>query len=113
MKIKIIIPKQPKRDKWFVTVSGVRFTRSSVTSAYRFVEGKVSSFLRSSVGQKLTIVVDYDQLHGLATTKELKWFNDITSNSKNELLYAFTCFLEDHLTTNYAKEKYKQYGGFK
>lgn len=122
MKIKIIIPKHPKKDKWGVIINkGRPKLISSATYVFVYLERKVSSSLRTKVGGKIYILVDYDQLHTLGT-KNLKyddragetgceWFNDIESNSKDELMYAVTCFLEDYLTMNSQKVKYKQYGG--
>lgn len=111
MKIKIIIPKHPKKDKWTISIKNSQYKRANVTSVYRFVEGKVNVFLRSRERKKVMIVVDYDQLHGLPTGHDPEWFNDITSDSRDELLYTLTCFLEDHLTMEYAKVRYEQYGG--
>ncbi len=107
MKIKIIVPK--KNKKWFISIGMSRYSKSLATSVYRFMEGKISGFLRLSGKEKLTIVVDYDQSHGLATKNPPEWFNDISSNNKDELLYALAVFLEDYLSKDYLKEKLKMY----
>lgn len=107
--IKIIVPKNPKTDKWKISIGRSTFQKSSAAAAYRFSEGKVNVFLGARIKQKIHIIVVYDLTRGLRLKTPPEWFNDITAGTKQELLYALACFLEDYLSPDKFQELNKKY----
>ncbi len=103
-KIKIIIP--DKNDPFKIQVGSSSVKRKNIMSAYGYVERKVSKLLASGHKTKIDVIVDYATLHQKDKTE---WINEGTYDNTNEAMYALTCFLEDYISFDYARDKYRKY----
>ena len=101
--IKIIVPENPKNDKW--KVGGKH--RANVNTTFSYVERQIIALLKAGKGEKIHLIVNYDLTHGLRLKNPPEWWNDTISASKKELLYRLASFLEDYLSP----DKFKQLTG--
>lgn len=86
--------------KWAIYArerGGQPATRSNPTSAYRFVETRLKRLL---VQVETAVLVDYGQ----SLTNET-----VTTQNYPQIMYAFTCFFEDYLKSDFLKQRAEHY----
>lgn len=102
--IKITVPQ--KKDKWKIQIGRSVYKRSDAVIAYNLVERKVKRFLASPSDTKTSLTVDYGVLYPLEPND---WKNEGCYTLVNEMLYALSCFLEDHVNKGFLTSKRKSY----
>src|SRR3990167_9060771 len=109
MTIKVFVP-QKEDGIWLVSArvkrGGPMRRCKTATSAFRIVEGKVNRFKGGMGKEKLVLEVIYGKgYHNETVAYPFPW----TDEQKKEMLYVFTCFMEDYLNEQLLERRYRRY----